>query len=173
MRKPRPKRPQAVALDHGPAIRQQRGEVVVLDRADPDAPNRTVRGARALDPLDRIAGLSERAALAGRRYVEAWRLIHIGGTPSGGVRAYVHPAFRLPHSEAVSRANDTLLAAARLAGLHGVGAINLCLIAGEPLETAYARLWPAAPACIPRTAGDRVLAALTIHLERLADAWGL
>lgn len=47
MRKPRrSSRPAAVALDHGPAIRHARGEVVVIERADPDSPNRTVRGAR-------------------------------------------------------------------------------------------------------------------------------
>lgn len=174
MKKPRQKRPQAVALDHGTAIRLARGDVAVADRPDPDAPNRTVRGAKALDPLDRIAGLSKRAALAGRRYLEHWQTVNIGRTPSNdGVYAHVHPAHRVPHGEAVAHSNGKLIHAAQVMGMHGEAVVVAVVVKGNALETAYARLWPAAPACIPRTAADRVLAALSIHLERLANAWGL
>lgn len=44
-RRPKRRPPPAVALDHGPAIRIARGDVVPVDGPDPDNPNRTVRRA--------------------------------------------------------------------------------------------------------------------------------
>lgn len=173
-RKPRRTGPPPIPLDYGPAIRLGRGDVVVADRPDPDNPNRTVRVGRAVEPIDRIRGLSDRAGQAGRKYRDAWMLVHIGLTPANdGVGGSVHPAHRTPHSESVAHANARLVRAAILLGLHGVAAVNLCLIAGEPLNAAYGRLWPAAPVVHHKTAEQRVLAALTVHLERLADEWNI
>lgn len=131
-------------------------------------------GMRALEPLDRIGGLSKRAMEAGRKFRGYWGEVYIGRTPDPDrVGGGGHPAFRTPHGESVSHANGRLLQATRVLGKEGWGAVNLCVIEGRPLAVAYAMLWPGAPEVIERTAGDRVLAALAIHLERLADAWGL
>jgi hypothetical protein len=54
----------------GPALRVIRGDVVVMDRADPDAPNRTVRGARRYDP---IRAMATRGDLDPAHYVAAER----------------------------------------------------------------------------------------------------
>lgn len=47
---------QAIALDHGPAIRLARGEVMVPEkpRADPDNPNRSIMGAEVVCGYDRL-----------------------------------------------------------------------------------------------------------------------
>lgn len=73
--------PAAIALDMGTAVRRARGDVMVEDAPDPDAPKRTIRRARAVwapDVLLRTQAIDKQMHDAAVRYMDSYQLGVLG-----------------------------------------------------------------------------------------------
>ena len=159
MRKPR-KQPRAVALDHGPAVRLARGDVVVADRPDPDMPNRTLRAARAVVHYASMRLTAPQREAAGRLCVQAERAGGAAWRPDGIVVA-LHPSQRGHPAEWQVAAITDLRRAHALLG-----------------PAAWAVVWRAVVANVPvaqdaATGHQRALLTgrLLAGLDRLAEHW--
>ncbi len=90
-RKPRPVA--AVALDHGPAIRLARGDVLVADRPDPDMPTRTIRRASVRVHYEHMDLTEPQREACDRLVVQAERAGGAAWKPDG-VIVTLHPSQR-------------------------------------------------------------------------------
>ncbi len=149
--------------------------MVTIEAApDPEAPHRTIRRARRLTMADRLHAegmLSTEQREAATRYAAAFEVAALGLTSDpAAVRGYVHPAWRSHAPEMVTAALARLRQADQALGLMGQAVLRLVVCADEAPETAYRRLWPAAPAVSIVVARNRVAGALAAALDRLVEA---
>jgi hypothetical protein len=154
--------PRAVALDHGPGIRLARGDVVVLDRADPDTPNRTVRGARVAVHYAAMSLTETQREAADRLCVQAERAGGAAWRPEGIVVA-LHPSQRGHPAEWQVAATTDLRHAQAALGAVAWGLVWRLVVQNVPLvhdaPSGHARA----------VLTGRVLAGL----DRLVEHWGM
>lgn len=159
-RKPRRAVPLEVRMDHGPAIRLARGDFVVGDRPDPDAPQRTIRRASVRVHYEHM-GLSEpQREAADRLCVQAERAGGAAWRPDGIVVA-LHPSQRgHPAEWQVAAVADMRQARAAL-GEAAWAVVWACVVENRPMST------DAASGHARAILTGRLLAAL----DRLAEHW--
>ena len=159
--------PRAVALDHGPALRIARGDVAIADRPDPDAPNRTVHGARVIYHAVWAAGrLGDDHHEAADRFLVALEAAQGASEARAG-----HSGVRLapwqqghPSARQIQAAADLRVAKAAL------GPVGWT----ELLQAIGANAWPAAWGDEPEdwhAAPQHVLEPLRVSLEVLVEVW--
>jgi hypothetical protein len=160
------KRAHAAALDIGPLVRRQRGDVAVEDRPDPDEPNRTVRGAKArchYDALHSRGGLSDAEREAADRYA-------VTSEMEAGARDRSGVAVRVPPWQQGHPLLTQVQAAAQLRGVHaavgsdGAALLRMYVRDNSPAGEIARRRHESEPAVI-----GRIKAALT----RAAEHWAI
>ena len=153
-------------FDLGPQIRHQRGELVVEDAPDPDAPNRTIRRSRhewAPDVLLRNGTIDQAHHDAATRLHDAFALGVMGardrlavyiaktGAPAG-------------YSDAQLAASRDYALAAQAVGIVAMSALSWCVIShGTVAGWAERKGWPV----------QRAQGYLLAALDRLAEHYGL
>jgi hypothetical protein len=153
-------------FDLGPQIQHQRGELVLEDAPDPDAPNRTVRRARrewAPDVLLRNGTIDQGHRDAAIRLHDAYAL--------GVMGARDRLAVYVDRTGAPSGYADALLAAAtdyreaaQAVGIVAMSALSWCVIShGTVAGWAECKGWPV----------QRAQGYLLAALDRLAEHYGL
>jgi hypothetical protein len=155
------------SFDHGPAEQIARGEVVVLDAGDPDAPSRTIRRARrawAPDSMLRTGAINGNQYAAAMRYRGDWerslpRSTSTLGADAGRTLGYgpsAVPIYRLHAAREHAAATDALGPLREVA--------ECCLLQNHTAEAfGQARGWQ------PAKASGYLLAALDV----LAEHYGL
>lgn len=157
----------AVVLDHGPGIRIRRGDVVVADRADPDSPNRTVRGARviyhAMWAADRLGDHHHEAADRLLVALEAAQGAKDRGADFSGVRLAPwqqgHPSARAVQAAADLRTASEALGPAAFRDLVAAVGANV-----------WPASWGAEPECW-HAAPQETLRPMKCSLEILVQVW--
>lgn len=171
-RRDKPRAPVAPVLDHGPADsrgRLTRTDAVLADRADPDSPNRTIRGARviyhALWAADRLGDDHHEAADRLLVALEAVQGAKEWDDEFPGVRLAPwqqgHPGARQ-----IQAAADLRVACAAL----GLAAFN------DLVSAVGANAWPEAWGDEPEewhAAPQHALAPMKASLEVLVQVWGI
>ena len=158
--------PPEPTFDLGPQIRHQRGELVVEDAPDPDAPNRTIRRSRyewAPDVLLRNGTIDQAHHDAATRLHDAYALGVMGardrlavyiartGAPSG-------------YADARLAAATDYREAAQAVGIVAMSALSWCVIShGTVTGWAECKGWPV----------QRAQGYLLAALDRLAEHYGL
>lgn len=153
-------------LDHGPALRLIRGEVVLEDAADPDAPNRTLRRARVQwvpDVLLARGSIGQHHHDAATRYVVTYERGIMGARErsSADIRAPRAAPTGMPLAQLLAASDHQ--GAARAVGQVGCAPLAWCVIGRGTVEGwAECRGWSTA------RAGGYLMAAL----DRLAEHYG-
>ena len=169
---PKTARTTAPRADLGPAIRRERGEVVVEFRPDPDNPQRaTVKGARAAqgghDYLRARGSLDAAQHAAAERYSTAYHGqaksgCHLAAAMAGNVRVpphqQGHPSAEMVDCATMIRRADLILGpgAAALVRMVVIQGMTLGTISGASGET-----------------DQSALGRLRAALDRLAEMWGI
>jgi hypothetical protein len=133
-------------FDLGPQIRHQRGELVVEDAPDPDAPNRTVRRSRhewAPDVLLRNGTIHQGHYDAAKRLHDAYALGVMGARDRLAV--YVDKAGAPSgYADAQLAAATDYREAAQAVGIVAMSALSWCVIShGTVAGWAECKGWPA------------------------------
>ena len=132
------RRPAELRADLGPSIRRQRGDVVVTDAPDPDAPNRTIRRAALFDPLRRLRdeGTIETAHwVAAERFRDQLALSQGAREGEGG---RLEPWQRCHYAVRVADARAEVEASLQAVGLR-LGGIFIALVVQRQGLRAYER----------------------------------
>jgi hypothetical protein len=119
-------------FDLGPQIRHQRGELVVEDAPDPDAPNRTVRRGRGYDPLRRMEDLDPALFLAAERFRNCYALAD--GARQGTGTARLEPWQRSHYQAARADARAEYEGSMQAVGLR-LGAVFVAAVLGPMIQT--------------------------------------
>ena len=159
-RKPRRTGPPAIALDHGTAIRLARGDLLVADRPDPDAPQRTIRRASVRVHYEHMGLTDPQREAADRLCVQAERAGGAAWRPDGIVVA-LHPSQRgHPAEWQVAAVSDLRQARAAL-GEAAWAVLWACVVENRPISA------DAASGHARAVLAGRLLAGL----DRLAEHW--
>lgn len=153
--------------DHGPKVRRRRGDVEIVARADPDAPHRTIQGARVrvlyVEAWAR-GSLTDAEREAADRYAVLCELAS-GARDRGTV-----PTPRVPPWQQGHPSMSQIDAEAELRAVHeAVGRVGMALLRhyvrdNRPLAEAPAPSKPNA---------DQCMGWLRAALRRAAEAWGM
>lgn len=161
---PKPaKKPRASALDIGTSIRRLRGDVEVVDRADPDAPNRTVRGARVRVHYLSMSLTDPQREAADRLAVQAEAADGAEWRPDG--ERVKRPLYQLGHptERQVAAAGD-LRRAREAVGNAAWGLLKSVVVDNVPLDKLAA----------DGTENRHILRGRVLAgLDRLVEVWGM